>query len=502
MPTMDEFGDWTERLWRQPFPAKVTAKTNMNGVWYYTWTEQSLAASTGAYEDALGARTGDATDAWAREMNNREVATNTIVMMRFRGMAASGGGPTFEFMAPDDSVTNTTTNTTYTNTTVTYTNTTVNCNTNSVVNVTNTSTYNFQAGSTIIFGGPTVNMTANTSVTLSSTTVLTVTGGAKVVMETPLEVCGYMFWCYQTETPWAADQNDWTGPSFAGTEAVLYRIGGTAARNLTGMVAEGDGQVVCLLNVEGFDITLKHDDAGSTAANRFYLPNNADLILGTGCAAICWYDPIDTRWAVLATSGEIGGGGGTISGSGSDPYYAYFTAANTLANGSIVHDGNYNESASTFRVGAGTVNSHYYLGVYGDTTGNKALYLHVAGSDGFISLDSTGFYDSSVSNPYPGDLTLQFGAANTECILIGGPMSQTRFCTYDGPGTGVQTGVSGTIGPGATSFGGIVTNTGSGSMGTVTSLSPGSGITTSSNPITTTGTITLSFKGPFKWGVD
>ena len=433
MPTMDEFGDWTERLWRQPFPAKVTAKTNMNGVWYYTWTEQSLAASTGAYEDALGARTGDATDAWAREMNNREVATNTIVMMRFRGMAASGGGPTFEFMAPDDSVTNTTTNTTYTNTTVTYTNTTVNYNTNSVVNVTNTSTYNFQAGSTIIFGGPTVNMTANTSVTLSSTTVLTVTGGAKVVMETPLEVCGYMFWCYQTEDPWNASQNDWDGPSTVGFEGVVFRISASTAISLTGMVPEADGQVVCLTNVGGSTITIEQEHTDSAAANRFYLYGGYDVILPQYGSAVFWYDAVDTRWKCLGISG-VQDASTSVRGvinTGAQEFSGFKTFRHVDTGGLGVYYSSLGGDPDILFYDRDS--GDYYGAIQGDYDGTNGEFLVVKTYDNSDSKDfQIIMYQGTGTQPTP-TLLLQSNSTNYPTIKI------------EKSGTAVSTGSTGTF---------------------------------------------------------
>lgn len=499
-----------DRKWEGPFPAILTALTNTSGVWRYSWTQQAL-DTTDEYEDALSPRSGDATNSWAREINNRQVAINTIVMMRFRGMADAGGGPTFEFSAPDDSVTVSTTNTNYTNTTITYTNTvsnyvtnstvnynasTVVFNTNTVVNVINTATYNFQAGSVLIFGGPSISYTANTTYTLSASMVVSYTGGAKITYETPVEICGYLFYCYQTETAWAANQDDWTGPSFAGAEAVVYRIGGTAARNLTGMVAEADGQVICLLNVEAYNITLKHDDSGSAAANRFYLPGNLDVILPVGAAAVCWYDPVDTRWAVLAHSGTSSA---TIGGAGTANYFAIWDSNTTLNTSALALSANTHVSEGrSFRIEADGATPRW-LAVY--SANSAALHVIAYDAEADITLATQGGEDTGVS-PGFGQLTLQMGGIDTELILISNAMQQTKYSTYDGSTGTYYRGATGAIGPGAMAAGGIVYNTGTGSMGTVTSITPGRGITTSANPLVTTGTISLKFSGYHAMGVD
>jgi hypothetical protein len=86
-----------------------------------------------------------------------------------------------------------------------------------------------------------------------------------------------------------------TGLSTAG----VLRVSTDASRNLTGIVAQADGPELLICNIGAFDLVLKHDTT-STAANRFYTPNNADFtIRQNGCARL-FYDLTSTRWRVVA----------------------------------------------------------------------------------------------------------------------------------------------------------------------------------------------------------
>jgi hypothetical protein len=62
----------------------------------------------------------------------------------------------------------------------------------------------------------------------------------------------------------------------------MYRIiGPTADFSITGIVpvASVDGQVIVLQNTTDYDITIKHNYAGSAAANRIYAPGERDYYL-------------------------------------------------------------------------------------------------------------------------------------------------------------------------------------------------------------------------------
>ena len=98
-----------------------------------------------------------------------------------------------------------------------------------------------------------------------------------------------------TPTSLAADQNDWA----IGT-GDIFRVAGTAARNVTGIVAGTSGQAVLLVNVGSFALTLKHQSASSTAANRFTVPWAGDCVLAASVGAVVLvYDSTSSTWRVV-----------------------------------------------------------------------------------------------------------------------------------------------------------------------------------------------------------
>lgn len=93
-----------------------------------------------------------------------------------------------------------------------------------------------------------------------------------------------------------SDQNDYALP--AATDIV--RLSASAARIITGVVAGVGGQAELLINVGSFAITLRHQNAGSAAANRLIVPWAGDYVLdANGGAALLVYDATDSRWRVV-----------------------------------------------------------------------------------------------------------------------------------------------------------------------------------------------------------
>lgn len=116
----------------------------------------------------------------------------------------------------------------------------------------------------------------------------------------------------------ADGQNDDVSINVASTQRLT---GPTADFSITGLVITGDPAVrdlqTTLFNNTPYAITLKHEDAGSTAANRFNLPWGLDYeIAGQYGSATVEYDFIAQRWRVIAANlGGTGPGGGVGAGS-------------------------------------------------------------------------------------------------------------------------------------------------------------------------------------------
>lgn len=96
-------------------------------------------------------------------------------------------------------------------------------------------------------------------------------------------------------TSLSADQNNYSLPS-----ADIVRLTSSAARNLTGFAAGSSGQIVLLINVGSYDITIKHESTSSTAANRVTVPWAGDCVLSaSGGAVTIVYDATSSRWRVV-----------------------------------------------------------------------------------------------------------------------------------------------------------------------------------------------------------
>ncbi len=92
-----------------------------------------------------------------------------------------------------------------------------------------------------------------------------------------------------------ADQNDYTLPT-----ADIVRLDAAAARNITGFAAGTSGQAVLIVNVGSHAITIKHQSASSTDANRVVVPWAGDCVLNaSGGSAVLVYDSTTSRWRVV-----------------------------------------------------------------------------------------------------------------------------------------------------------------------------------------------------------
>ncbi len=99
-----------------------------------------------------------------------------------------------------------------------------------------------------------------------------------------------------------ANQNDYS-PTGIGTANVL-RLTSNAALDITGINANTNtsGRMLVLLNVNPglTNINLRHENAGSSAANRINNLTGADpSILGQFGQRIIWYDATLSRWLTI-----------------------------------------------------------------------------------------------------------------------------------------------------------------------------------------------------------
>ena len=103
-----------------------------------------------------------------------------------------------------------------------------------------------------------------------------------------------------------SNQNDYT----LGSTSKFVRLSSDASRNITGMrdpASPGagfqiDGEEKVFVNVGSNDIVLKHQDAASSAENRFLCSTGADITLTANQAADLIYDATTQRWRVFKRS--------------------------------------------------------------------------------------------------------------------------------------------------------------------------------------------------------
>lgn len=70
--------------------------------------------------------------------------------------------------------------------------------------------------------------------------------------------------------------------------------------NITGMAAGVDGEIRHIVNIGVYALTLIHESASSTAANRFSLKGYADFIVAKKGGITLIYDATDARWRSVA----------------------------------------------------------------------------------------------------------------------------------------------------------------------------------------------------------
>lgn len=93
-----------------------------------------------------------------------------------------------------------------------------------------------------------------------------------------------------------ANQNDYTYTGL--NQSFIQRLNSDASRDITGISAGASGEMKQLFNVGSFNIVLKNEDAGSTAANRFSIGSDFTMVPGGG--ALIWYDGTSSRWRIMS----------------------------------------------------------------------------------------------------------------------------------------------------------------------------------------------------------
>lgn len=92
-----------------------------------------------------------------------------------------------------------------------------------------------------------------------------------------------------------ANQNDYSPTGLAA--ANILRLNSNAVnRQITGLATGAADRRMLITNVGSFDITLRHENAGSSAANRFSFSDSKALILGPKKSIELYYDTVSSLW--------------------------------------------------------------------------------------------------------------------------------------------------------------------------------------------------------------
>ena len=95
-----------------------------------------------------------------------------------------------------------------------------------------------------------------------------------------------------------ANQNDYAPTGHSTTRT--FRLNLDAARTITGLQGGTDGRRITISNISAFGLTLAHDSASSTAANRILCPNSTLIVIRANGAVDLWYDGTSSRWRVIS----------------------------------------------------------------------------------------------------------------------------------------------------------------------------------------------------------
>ena len=138
-----------------------------------------------------------------------------------------------------------------------------------------------------------------------------------------------------------------------------------------------NGRVIWIHNVGSYNITLKHEDANSTAANRFTNESGTDLIMPPNSAVMLTYDGTTTRWRVDTLSKVVTNSSSTTNIS---------TATNNLVlSGSNFQRLNCTTACNLTGVAPPTGSSTHYDGrtmrIYNTGTANLTLKHNSTSSD-------------------------------------------------------------------------------------------------------------------------
>lgn len=99
-----------------------------------------------------------------------------------------------------------------------------------------------------------------------------------------------------------ANQNNYNPPGLS--TALVVEVSSDADRSITGLTVTGRQKRLLIFGNRGnFNITLEHDHASSLGVNRFGLPGNLDVVLGSSEYILLYYDVGSEIWRAVSYLG-------------------------------------------------------------------------------------------------------------------------------------------------------------------------------------------------------
>lgn len=187
---------------------------------------------------------------------------------------------------------------------------------------------------------------------------------------------------------------------------------GAIATAIEGIDSAGNAKVVTIHNRSSAVVTLKHQDAGATAADRFKLPGSLDYAISVDGSATLYYCTADTRWKLKSTAEKNFSGITVETFYGPNTWTSPAATTNAKIRAYKKYPGMTNEGSDLLDIYqtayAWGINANGQLGL-GDVA-SRSSPIAVLGSLGFVRLwGDTGSDGHS-----------QFGLANTGLLYAWG----------------------------------------------------------------------------------
>lgn len=472
------------------FPVRLTARDDSEGEWRYAWVEQTFNPSTGLYSDADPARRGSVALEYAVERNGLEVGIGAgVYTAHLKGWV--NGQLVYEF---DGS------NVNGPGTTVVYVD---------VSNIYNYSYFEFNFCEMYFYEtyisweqvfvdwtNVTINVhNDNSSIFIENGYYFYIDGPGYFQIGAPLEICGWLFWCFANYIPPGSQVDDWALPATVLTgEKVVFRWLLSGHTYLNGAQFANAGQVICVVNTDTtYSLYVTHENTSSTAAYRFNLENAQDVEIKPRGMRLFWYDYTSARWRGLGGAG----GSGSASFNGARQYRTSNQGVSSGSYASIewthgrYDEGGYWSAGNPTRLTAPEtgwyeMGGHARFTAGGSTAELLSIRIRVNGITTIAQVDNEQTTAGGMANPT--DLSVSTGYKLTAGDYV-------ELQVFQNTGASLDITASENSSPEMWMHkvaGALTAGAGSGTVTSINVAGPGYGLSTSGGPITGSGTITIS----------